>query len=48
MPPIEHVWDSLDQRVRQRVSGSANIQQVITAIEEEWDNSLTWADSLFG
>jgi hypothetical protein len=38
MTPIEHVWDSLDHRVRQRVSVLANIQQLRTAIEEERDN----------
>jgi transposase len=35
--PIEHVWDALDRRVRQRVPVPANIQQLRTAIEEEWD-----------
>ena len=38
MSPIEHVWDALDRRVRQRVSVPSNIQQLRTAIEEEWDN----------
>jgi transposase len=38
MSPIEHVWDALDRRVRQRVPVPANIQQLRTAIEEEWDN----------
>ena len=33
-----HVWDALDWRVRQPVPISANIQQLQTAIEEEWDN----------
>ena len=36
--PIEHVWDTLDQRVRQRVPVPVNIQQLRSAIEEEWDN----------
>ena len=36
MSPIEHVWDALDRHVRQRVP--ANILQLCTAIEEEWDN----------
>ncbi len=36
MSPIEHVWDALDQRIRQRVSVPANTQQLRTAIEEEW------------
>ncbi len=35
MSPIEHVWDALDRRIRQRVPVSANIQQLHTAIEEE-------------
>ncbi len=38
MSPIEHVWDALDRRVRQRVPVPANIQQLRTAIEEEWTN----------
>ena len=38
MSPIEHVWDALDQCVQQRVPVSSNIQQLLTAIEEEWDN----------
>jgi hypothetical protein len=38
MSPIEHVWDALDQRVQQRVPVPDNIQQLHTAIEEEWDN----------
>ncbi len=37
MSPIEHVWDALDQCIRQRVPGLANIQQLHTAIEE-WTN----------
>ncbi len=35
LSPIEHVWDALDQRIRQRVPVPANIQQLHTAIEEE-------------
>ena len=38
MSLIEHVWDALDLRVQQRVPVPANIQQLHTAIEEEWDN----------
>ena len=30
MSPIEHVWDALDRRVRQRVPVPANIQQIRT------------------
>ena len=33
--PIEHVWDALDQRVQQRVTVPANIQQLRTAVEEQ-------------
>ena len=32
------VWDALDRRIRQRVPVPANIQQLRTAIEEEWTN----------
>uniref|UniRef100_A0A669CG85 Uncharacterized protein n=1 Tax=Oreochromis niloticus TaxID=8128 RepID=A0A669CG85_ORENI len=38
MSPVEHVWDALDRRIRQRVPVPANIQQLWTAIEEEWTN----------
>ncbi len=38
MSPIEHVWDALDWRIRQSVPVPANIQQLLTAIEEEWTN----------
>ncbi|KAG5853629.1 hypothetical protein ANANG_G00028010 [Anguilla anguilla] len=38
MSPIEPVWDALDRRIRQRVPVPTNIQQLRTAIEEEWDN----------
>ena len=38
MSPIEHVWDALVRRVKQRVPVPANIQQLCTAIEKEWDN----------
>ncbi len=38
MSPIEQVWDALDRRIRQRVPIPANIQQLHTAIEEEWTN----------
>ncbi len=38
MSPIEHAWDALDRRIRQRVPVAANIQQLRTAIEEEWTN----------
>ncbi|KAL0174673.1 hypothetical protein M9458_030641, partial [Cirrhinus mrigala] len=35
---IEHVRDALDRRIRQCVLVPANIQQLCTAIEEEWTN----------
>ncbi len=38
MSPIEHVWDALDRFIRQRVPVPANIQQLRSAIEEEWTN----------
>ena len=38
MSRIEHVRDALGRRVRQCVPIPANIQQLRTAIEEEWDN----------
>ncbi len=41
MSPIEHVWDALDRRIRQRVPVPANIHQLRTAIEEEWTNIAT-------
>jgi transposase len=46
MSPIEHVWDALVQSVRQRVPVHANIQQLRTAIEEEWDNIPQATDGL--
>lgn len=33
MSPIEHVWDALDQRIRQHVPVPVNIQQIRTAQE---------------
>uniref|UniRef100_A0A8C6S7K6 Uncharacterized protein n=1 Tax=Neogobius melanostomus TaxID=47308 RepID=A0A8C6S7K6_9GOBI len=38
MSPIEHIWDVLDRQIRQRVPVPTNIQQLRTAIEEEWTN----------
>ncbi len=48
MSPIEHVWDALDRRIRQCVLVLSNIQQLRTAIEEEWTTchrpqSTTWS-----
>ncbi|KAL7873898.1 hypothetical protein SRHO_G00048680 [Serrasalmus rhombeus] len=36
--PVEHVWDALDRRIRQRVPVPADIQQLHTTIGEEWTN----------
>ncbi len=38
MSSIDHAWDALDQCIWQRVPLPANIQQLLTAIEEEWTN----------
>ena len=38
MSPIEHVWDALDRHVQQCIPFPANIQQLRTAIEDEWDS----------
>jgi hypothetical protein len=38
MSPIELLWDALDPCILQRVPVHACIQQLRTAIEEEWDN----------
>ncbi len=40
MSPIEHICDALDRRIRERVPVPDNIQQLRTAIEEEWTNIL--------
>ncbi len=36
--PIEHVWDALDWCILQYVPVPAIIQELCTAIEEEWTN----------
>jgi hypothetical protein len=38
MSPVEHVWDALDRLAQQCVPVAANIQQLRTAIEQEWYN----------
>ena len=38
MSPIEHVWDVLDWHKQKRVTVPTNLQQLRTAIEEEWTN----------
>uniref|UniRef100_A0A4W5KSZ0 [histone H3]-trimethyl-L-lysine(4) demethylase n=1 Tax=Hucho hucho TaxID=62062 RepID=A0A4W5KSZ0_9TELE len=35
---MEHVWNALDRRVQLRVPLPDNIQQLCTAVAEEWDN----------
>ena len=35
MSPIEHVWDALDRRVRQRVPVPANLQQLRTSFHNQ-------------
>lgn len=37
MNPIEHVWDELDRRVRARVNTPINLNELFTALQEEWD-----------
>ena len=36
--PIEHVWDLLDRRVRARAIPPRNVQELASALVEEWDN----------
>ena len=36
LSPIEHVWDILGQRVRQRVPRSRMLQALGAALQEEW------------
>ena len=36
LSPIEHVWDILGQRVRQRVPGPRTLQALGAALQEEW------------
>ncbi len=40
MSPIEHVWDALDRRIRQRVLVPANIQKLRTNIPQATINNL--------
>ena len=35
--PIEHVWDEFDRRVLARVNAPTNINELFTALQEEWD-----------
>jgi hypothetical protein len=35
---IEHIWDELDHRVRQRPHKPITLQELHQALQEEWDN----------
>jgi transposase len=36
--PIEHLWDALDRRVRQRQPQPQSLQQLVNALQDEWNN----------
>jgi transposase len=36
--PIEHLWDALDRRVRQRQPQPQSLQQLVNALQGEWNN----------
>ena len=36
--PIEHVWDSLDRRLRRHPNPPANVNELRQAIIQEWNN----------
>ena len=36
--PIEHLWDTLDRRVRQRQPQPQSLQQLVNALQDEWNN----------
>jgi hypothetical protein len=36
--PIEHVWDLLDRRVRDRAVPPRKVREIASALVEEWDN----------
>ena len=36
--PIEHLWDALDRRVRQRQPPLQSLQQLVNALQDEWNN----------
>jgi transposase len=36
--PIEHPWDDLDKRVRQRQPQPQSLQQLVNALQDEWNN----------
>ena len=41
--PVEHLWDDLDRRVRQRQPQPQSLQQLVNALQEEWNNILQQA-----
>ena len=38
MNPIEHLWDELKRRIRDRIPAPGSLQELRIAIEEEWAN----------
>jgi transposase len=38
LSPIEHLWDEMDRRVRERRNSPATLDQLRVALLEEWDN----------
>ena len=36
--PIEHLWDNLDKRIRRRQNPPTNVNELRTALLEEWNN----------
>ena len=38
LSPIEHLWDELDRRVRRRRNTPTTLEQLQTALLEEWEN----------
>ena len=36
--PIEHVWDELDNRMRNRIPPPANVAQLSQMLIQEWNN----------
>ena len=38
MNPIEHLWDNLDKRIRRRQNPPTNVNELRTALLEEWNN----------
>ena len=36
--PIEHIWDEIDRRVRQRPNKPVTLPQLRQALQEEWND----------